>query len=134
MTRYSKIFTSLTNIGIPIFTYYTLPETQNSINQCENLWEISLISSFITLLLLCDSLPKTCNEKNIIWTSYCCIPIPYTIIVYILTIFYSIFQFCKIISLNNFCQNYYKENYNNLWLLNILQVSNYGINYVSLFL
>ena len=67
--------------------------------------------------------------KKIIWTSYCCIPIPYTIIVYVLSIIYSIFQFCKIISLNNFCENYY-ENFYNLWLLNILQLSNYVLNFI----
>jgi hypothetical protein len=133
MTRYSKIITSVTNIGIPIFTYYVLPETKIAFNQCENLWSTALGSSFITLLLLFDSLPKICNDKKIIWTSYCCIPIPYTIIAYFGAIAYSIFQICKIISLNEFCKNYYIQNYHNLWLLTILQISNYGLNFLLIY-
>lgn len=130
MTRYSKIISSLTNAGILAFTYFTLPNTYDAVNQCENLWSISLGSSFIIILLAFDSIAKICNEKKIIWTSYCCVPIPYTIIVYVLSIIYSIFQFCKIISLNNFCENYYEKNFYNLWLLNILQLSNYVLNFI----
>lgn len=130
MVRYTKIFSTFSNVGILIFSYYTLAHSYDAVSQCENLWSIALGSSFVTIFLGFDSLPKICNEKKIIWTSYCCIPIPYTVIVYILTIIYGIFQFCKIISLNNFCQNYYENNYENLWILNILQVSNYVLNFI----
>ena len=47
MTRYSKIISSLTNVGVLVFTYYTLPNSYDALNQCENLWSISLGSSFI---------------------------------------------------------------------------------------
>jgi len=132
MIRYSKAISSIANIGTLVFTYFTLPHSYDALNQCENLWSISLGSSFIIILLTCDSIAAICSEKKIIWTSYCCIPIPYTIIVYILGIIYAIFQFCKIISLNNFCLNYYKNNFNNLWILNILQISIYILNFILL--
>ena len=130
MTRYSKIISSLTNVGVLVFTYYTLPNSYDALNQCENLWSISLGSSFITILLAFDSIAKICNEKKIIWTSYCCIPIPYSVIAYVVSVIYCIFQFSKLISLNNFCENYYKQNFYNLWLLNILQLSNYILNFL----
>ena len=64
MTRYSKIISSLTNAGILAFAYFTLPHTYDAVNQCENLWTISLGSSFIIILLAFDSIAKICNEKN----------------------------------------------------------------------
>lgn len=133
MVRYSKIILSIANVGIPIFSYYTLLETKDAFNQCENLWAYALGSSFLTLLLLLDSVGKVCNEKKIIWTSYCCIPIPYTVIVYVGSIILGISQLCKFISLNHFCNQYYKLNYYDLWLLIILQLSNYALNILLFF-
>jgi hypothetical protein len=133
MTRYSKIITTFTNVGTLVYSYYTIPQTKDALNQCENLWAISLGSSFLFLLLFFDSFPKICNDKKIIWTSYCCIPIPYTIITYLLSVTYCIFQLCKIVSLNSFCKEYYEQNFNNLWILNIIQISNYLLNFILIY-
>jgi hypothetical protein len=128
MTRYSKIILSITNICVFLGTIVICKDSYETINKCENLWGICVGSGLASMLLLFDSLPKICSDKKIIWTSYCCIPIPYTIIIYLASIAMAIYQVSIYSSLNKLCLSYYKDNYNYLNILCILQFSNIALN------
>ena len=130
MTRYNKIILSITNISVIIASVVICKESYEAINKCENIWTLTVGSGIASILLLLDSLPKICSDKKIIWTSYCCVPIPYTILIYLASISMLIYQASIYSSLNKLCSSYYKENYNNLNILCIIQLCNYALNII----
>jgi hypothetical protein len=128
MVRYSKSLLTLTNISLLITTVLICKDTYSAFDKCQNIWGITVASGVTTALLLFDSIPKICSEKKIIWSSYCCIPIPYTIIIYSGMIALCIYQASIYFSLNPFCKSFYDDNYNTLNTLCILQICNFSLN------
>lgn len=133
MTRYTKIILSCSNLGILLSSIVICKNSYETYNKCNHIWSIILSSGIMSMLLFFDNLPKIFNDKKIIWTSYCCIPIPYTLIVYAASIVLCIYQISIYSGLTQLCKAYLNNNYESLIYLCISQIINYVLN-VILFL